>query len=147
MPSISSVIAMLGIVPRLQAAVVSTSLVSSNPRLKGLLEHPAGPVTSAFVGGGAVAVHGGQRSRRSRPARASGLRVLHSEVFFPCPPSPPAVHFWAPTAKWAISAANIADYNRPVEKMSAPQQGGAFLNGSVGACAPAPCLVFGCGWS
>ena len=33
-----------------------------------------------------------------------------------------AVHFWAPTAKWMISLANIADLYRPVEKMSVPQQ-------------------------
>ncbi len=33
-----------------------------------------------------------------------------------------AVHFWAPTFKWAISLANIADLQRPPEKISLPQQ-------------------------
>lgn len=40
------------------------------------------------------------------------------------PAGPFTIHFWAPTAKWLISAANIADLNRPVEKMSANQQSG-----------------------
>lgn len=45
--------------------------------------------------------------------------------FLEHPAGPFTIHFWAPTAKWFISAANIADYNRPVEKMSKPQQAGA----------------------
>lgn len=36
----------------------------------------------------------------------------------------PAVHFWAPTFKWGISIANIADMQRPAEKVSTPQQCG-----------------------
>lgn len=34
----------------------------------------------------------------------------------------PAVHFWAPTFKWGISIANIADFQKPPEKISYPQQ-------------------------
>jgi hypothetical protein len=37
-----------------------------------------------------------------------------------------AVHFWAPTAKWMISIANIIDLGRPVENMSLPQQLGEY---------------------
>lgn len=33
-----------------------------------------------------------------------------------------AVHFWAPTFKWGISIANIADFAKPPEKLSYPQQ-------------------------
>ncbi|KAH9652058.1 mitochondrial pyruvate carrier [Citrus sinensis] len=33
-----------------------------------------------------------------------------------------AVHFWAPTFKWGISIANIADFSKPPEKISYPQQ-------------------------
>lgn len=33
-----------------------------------------------------------------------------------------AVHFWAPTFKWGISIANIADFSKPPEKLSYPQQ-------------------------
>ncbi len=45
--------------------------------------------------------------------------------FLEHPAGPFTIHFWAPTAKWCISAANIADLSRPVEKMSKPQQAGA----------------------
>ena len=81
-----------GVVPRLQAQVVGLPFISNNPRLKGLLEHPAGPFT---------------------------------------------IHFWAPTAKWLISAANIADVNRPVEKMAKPQQAGALCVAGADARLPA----------
>jgi hypothetical protein len=77
-----------GVVPRLQAQVCSLPFVSGNPRVRGLLEHPAGPFT---------------------------------------------IHFWAPTAKWLISAANIADINRPVEKMSVPQQSAVAVTGVIWA--------------
>lgn len=77
---------MLGLVPRLQAAVVARAPDSA----RGFLDHPAGPFT---------------------------------------------IHFWAPTAKWLISAANIADLNRPVEKMSANQQGGACPGASSSSSA------------
>jgi hypothetical protein len=35
------------------------------------------------------------------------------------------VHFWAPTIKWAISLANLADMRRPAENISVAQQTGA----------------------
>ncbi|KAE9452734.1 hypothetical protein C3L33_15354, partial [Rhododendron williamsianum] len=35
-----------------------------------------------------------------------------------------AVHFWAPTFKWGISIANLADSSKPPEKVSYPQQVG-----------------------
>eukprot|EP00916_Digyalum_oweni_P009464 GHVL01015979.1.p1 GENE.GHVL01015979.1~~GHVL01015979.1.p1 ORF type:complete len:131 (+),score=15.67 GHVL01015979.1:30-395(+) len=38
------------------------------------------------------------------------------------PAGPFTIHFWAPTFKWAISAANLLDINRPVENVSLPQQ-------------------------
>lgn len=33
-----------------------------------------------------------------------------------------SVHFWAPTFKWGISIANVADFTKPPEKLSYPQQ-------------------------
>jgi len=42
-----------------------------------------------------------------------------------------AVHFWAPTTKWLISIANIADLARPVEKMSLPQQAAITATGII----------------
>ena len=53
----------------------------------------------------------------------SGSTMLKGFVEHPAGPF--TIHFWAPTAKWLISAANIADLGRPVEKMSANQQTGA----------------------
>lgn len=32
------------------------------------------------------------------------------------------IHFWAPTFKWGITFANIADFKRPAENISYPQQ-------------------------
>lgn len=32
------------------------------------------------------------------------------------------IHFWAPTFKWGITIANIADFQRPAELISYPQQ-------------------------
>ena len=56
----------LGIVPRLQAAVVASPL-GQNERVRFLLSHPAGPFTSAWA----------------RPAAAGGLARP------PVPPPPP----------------------------------------------------------
>jgi len=38
-----------------------------------------------------------------------------------------SVHFWAPTFKWGISIANIADFQKPPETLSYPQQIGIIL--------------------
>ncbi|GAB4846094.1 Mitochondrial pyruvate carrier 4 [Ancistrocladus abbreviatus] len=38
------------------------------------------------------------------------------------PAGPKTIHFWAPTFKWAISIANVADFSKPPEKLSYPQQ-------------------------
>ena len=47
------------------------------------------------------------------------------------PAGPFTIHFWAPTTKWLISAANIADLHRPVEKMSMAQQGAVGTTGVI----------------
>ena len=39
-----------------------------------------------------------------------------------CVQGPKTIHFWAPTFKWAISIANLADLQRPPENVSYPQQ-------------------------
>ncbi|KAK9681456.1 hypothetical protein RND81_10G003700 [Saponaria officinalis] len=38
------------------------------------------------------------------------------------PAGPKTIHFWAPTFKWGISIANIADFAKPPEELSYPQQ-------------------------
>lgn len=51
------------------------------------------------------------------------MRTLHCFVV--------AVHFWAPTFKWGISIANIADFSKPPENLSYPQQIGLFDGAAV----------------
>ncbi|CAN1144968.1 Mitochondrial pyruvate carrier 4 [Linum perenne] len=48
---------------------------------------------------------------------ASKLQALWNH-----PAGPKTIHFWAPTFKWGISIANIADFAKPPEKISYPQQ-------------------------
>ena len=38
------------------------------------------------------------------------------------PAGPFTIHFWAPTFKWCITIANIADLSRPIDQVSTPQQ-------------------------
>ncbi|KAG4990164.1 hypothetical protein JHK87_023621 [Glycine soja] len=63
-------------------------------KLQALWNHPAGPKTSVKIVIGNLYVN---------------------RLFY-------AVHFWAPTFKWGISIANIADFSKPPEKLSYPQQ-------------------------
>ncbi|KAG5561295.1 hypothetical protein RHGRI_004356 [Rhododendron griersonianum] len=42
-----------------------------------------------------------------------------------------AVHFWAPTFKWGISIANLADSSKPPEKVSYPQQVAVTATGLI----------------
>ncbi|CAJ2658274.1 mitochondrial pyruvate carrier 4-like [Trifolium pratense] len=44
------------------------------------------------------------------------------QAFLNHPAGPKTIHFWAPTFKWGISIANIADFAKPPEKLSYPQQ-------------------------
>ncbi|CAL4997471.1 unnamed protein product [Urochloa decumbens] len=47
------------------------------------------------------------------------------------PAGPKTIHFWAPTFKWGISIANIADFAKPPEKISYPQQVAVACTGLV----------------
>ncbi|KAF4698928.1 Mitochondrial pyruvate carrier 2, partial [Perkinsus olseni] len=49
------------------------------------------------------------------------------------PAGPFTIFFWAPAIKWGISAANLVDYKRPVEKVSIPQQLALFATGIIWA--------------
>ncbi|CAI5978504.1 unnamed protein product [Closterium sp. NIES-64] len=51
--------------------------------------------------------------------------------FYNHPAGPKTVFFWAPTFKWSLGLANIADYNRPPEKVSYPQQSAAAVTGLI----------------
>ncbi|XP_062169414.1 mitochondrial pyruvate carrier 4-like isoform X2 [Alnus glutinosa] len=47
------------------------------------------------------------------------------------PAGPKTVFFWAPTAKWGISMANIADFSKPPESLSCPQQVAVLCTGII----------------
>uniref|UniRef100_A0A7S0UT15 Mitochondrial pyruvate carrier n=1 Tax=Polytomella parva TaxID=51329 RepID=A0A7S0UT15_9CHLO len=54
-----------------------------------------------------------------------------ARAFWNHPAGPQTIHFWAPTFKWCISLANIADIQRPPEKISAPQQCAITVTGFI----------------
>jgi hypothetical protein len=70
---------------------------------KAFWNHPAGPKTSAY-----------------NNHVCFDRLVLPHRSLSSC--SITAVHFWAPTMKWGISIANLADMQRPPEQISLPQQ-------------------------
>lgn len=110
------------IVPKIQAAVMDLSFVKATPKLAAILGHPAGPFTIEFFSAIIVSSAGYKRSG----AASYPLFPFLSVTLFTR-----AVHFWAPTAKWLISIANIADLARPVEKMSLAQQTALTATGII----------------
>lgn len=63
-------------------------------------------------------------------AATSGLKG-RLVAFWNHPAGPKTIHFWAPTFKWAISLANIADFQRPPEMISYPQQCAVTATGLI----------------
>ncbi|CAD7705437.1 unnamed protein product [Ostreobium quekettii] len=53
------------------------------------------------------------------------------QAFLNHPAGPKTIHFWAPTFKWGISIANIADLQRPPEQVSYPQQTAIAATGVI----------------
>eukprot|EP00798_Chlamydomonas_sp_ICE-L_P014127 gene14127-20086_t len=52
-------------------------------------------------------------------------------AFWNHPAGPKTIHFWAPTFKWGISIANLADMTRPPDKISIPQQSAVTATGVI----------------
>lgn len=52
-------------------------------------------------------------------------------AFWNHPAGPQTIHFWAPTFKWGITFANIADFQRPAEYISYPQQMAVTATGII----------------
>ncbi|KAB1215143.1 Mitochondrial pyruvate carrier 2 [Morella rubra] len=50
------------------------------------------------------------------------MAASKSQAFWNHPAGPKTIHFWAPAAKWVLTIANIADFSKPPEKISYPQQ-------------------------
>ena len=111
---------MAGIVPRLQAYVCNSPIIVANPRVKALLEHPAGPFTSELCA--AVHQHAAllhhclppQFTSTHQPSSGyvnSATQIARCQCITPtCSP----VQF--------ISLANLADLQRSPETLSLPQQ-------------------------
>ncbi|CAN1242293.1 Mitochondrial pyruvate carrier 4 [Linum perenne] len=53
------------------------------------------------------------------------------QSFWNHPAGPKTIHFWAPTFKWGISIANIADFAKPPDVISYPQQIAVVATGVV----------------
>ncbi|XP_015866017.1 mitochondrial pyruvate carrier 4 [Ziziphus jujuba] len=53
------------------------------------------------------------------------------QAFWNHPAGPKTIHFWAPTFKWGISVANVADFTKPPEKLSYPQQVAVTCTGVI----------------
>jgi hypothetical protein len=67
-----------------------------------------------------------QRAITSSGAVPQGVKMLAEH-----PAGPFTSQFWAPTAKWSLSVANIMDINRPVEKVSTAQQTALCATGFI----------------
>ncbi|EDV20499.1 uncharacterized protein TRIADDRAFT_31849 [Trichoplax adhaerens] len=55
------------------------------------------------------------------------------QTFWNHPAGPKTVHFWAPTVKWALVIAGLADMARPPEKLSVRQSGALAATGCIWA--------------
>ncbi|KAF5474907.1 hypothetical protein F2P56_006760 [Juglans regia] len=56
------------------------------------------------------------------------------QAFLNHPARPKTIHFWAPTFKWGISIANVADFSKTPEKLSYPQQIAVACTGIIWSC-------------
>jgi len=55
------------------------------------------------------------------------------QPFWNHPAGPQTIFFWAPTFKWGLVFAGLADYARPPEKLSAKQSGALTATGTIWA--------------
>jgi len=47
------------------------------------------------------------------------------------PAGPQTIFFWAPTFKWGLVVAGLADYARPADRLSAKQSGALAATGTI----------------
>ncbi|KAJ4833386.1 Mitochondrial pyruvate carrier 4 [Turnera subulata] len=50
------------------------------------------------------------------------MAASNFQKFWNHPAGPKTIHFWAPTFKWGINIANVADATKPPDQLSYPQQ-------------------------
>ncbi|KAI8552911.1 hypothetical protein RHMOL_Rhmol06G0305200 [Rhododendron molle] len=60
----------------------------------------------------------------TQPVSMAGSKI---QAFWNHPAGPKTIHFWAPTFKWVISIANVADFSKPPEQLSYPHQTDFFV--------------------
>ncbi|CAN6294428.1 unnamed protein product, partial [Urochloa humidicola] len=61
--------------------------------------------------------------RRQRgQIRSAQMASSKFQAFWNHPAGPKTIHFWAPTFKWCLNVANVADFVKPPEEISYPQQ-------------------------
>ncbi|XP_052291385.1 mitochondrial pyruvate carrier 4 isoform X2 [Citrus sinensis] len=70
--------------------------------------------------------HALRETETAESMAASKLQALWNH-----PAGPKTIHFWAPTFKWGISIANIADFSKPPENLSYPQQVAVTCTGLI----------------
>ena len=90
-------------------------MASAAQQAKQFWNHPAGPKTSTPL---SLSLSR-QMMLGTIGNRTPDLSLTFYSLIL-CAP----VHFWAPTFKWGISLANVADFQSPIEKVSVPQQCG-----------------------
>jgi len=84
-------------------------------------------LTGAAVGLGALILSSGRiKTTLTAPTVPSFVRNIVAH-----PAGPMTVFFWAPTTKWFLSANNLADLNKPTEKISLAQQAALTLTGLI----------------
>mmetsp|Transcript_18762 Transcript_18762/g.61639 ORF Transcript_18762/g.61639 Transcript_18762/m.61639 type:complete len:104 (-) Transcript_18762:72-383(-) len=59
------------------------------------------------------------------------MATARLQAFWNHPAGPKTIHFWAPTFKWGLVIAGLADLNRPVEKVSTAQQTALAATGVI----------------
>ncbi|KAK4491911.1 hypothetical protein RD792_002693 [Penstemon davidsonii] len=87
-------------------------------KLQALWNHPAGPKTTVMDDAFMFIIMSCLQRLGSEIRRywMEKLELWLTSLFYT------VVHFWAPTFKWGISIANLADSVKPPEKVSYPQQ-------------------------
>uniref|UniRef100_A0A453QBC9 Mitochondrial pyruvate carrier n=1 Tax=Aegilops tauschii subsp. strangulata TaxID=200361 RepID=A0A453QBC9_AEGTS len=104
----------------LQHNIISSS--NYLPLLHSCLSAVSAPATLLLTSLSVLLIRRVVRKYRKRVCRLDRMASSKLQAFWNHPAGPKTIHFWAPTFKWGISIANVADFAKPHEKISYPQQ-------------------------